>query len=148
MRRRAMRVAMRRISWTDQRMRLGWPGRAGAAFSEVSIGSRDGVLSPSWQTPASPGTYGDANRARNGFRFGPDQFGLGGLEAVLDGPAAPLDHGQPLDGSAGRAPGGEVGAFSIGDAAPDQQAAGPQAGVRAPVFVCIEIGQFEIRPVV
>ena len=37
---------------------------------------------------------------------------LGGLEAVLDRPALPLDLDQGLDRGPDRAPGGEVGAFA------------------------------------
>ena len=50
---------------------------------------------------------------------------LGGLEAVLDGPAMPFHLDERLDGRPGRAPCLEEGQIAIGDAAPDQQTACP-----------------------
>ena len=48
------------------------------------------------------------------------EFGLGGLEAVLDGPAMTLDADQGLDGGLGRTPGGEEGQVAVGDVTADQ----------------------------
>ena len=53
------------------------------------------------------------------------EFGLGGLERVLDRPAPPLDAHQCLDRGPGRAPGREEREFPVGQAAPDQQATRP-----------------------
>lgn len=71
------------------------------------------------------------------------EFAFGGLEAILDRPAPSLDGNQGLEGGLGRAPGGEVGARAVADGAPDQQAAGPQAGAAA-VLLCLKVSQFEI----
>ena len=51
---------------------------------------------------------------------------FGGLEAVLDRPAAALNADERADRSSCRAPRGEVSQISISDIAPDQQAACPQ----------------------
>ena len=72
---------------------------------------------------------------------------LGGLEAVLDGPAMPFDADQRLDRRFRWAPCGEVGEIAIGDVAPDQQAARPQAMVFFVELFSLEIGQFEVAPV-
>src|ERR1700759_5678047 len=58
-------------------------------------------------------------------------------------PASPKKHE-----GASRAPGGEVGALAISQTASDQQSAGPQSALRAVVFAGIEIGQFQISPII
>src|SRR5665213_644208 len=74
---------------------------------------------------------------------------LGGLEAILDGPAMAFYRHQLCHGRSLRTPSGEEGKICrIGDAAPDQQAARPWAGEGVAVFAGIEIGQFEIGPIV
>src|SRR3954463_10156670 len=47
-----------------------------------------------------------------GFIVVEAEFGLGGLEAVLDRPAPPFDSNQRLDAGPCRAPRGEVGAVA------------------------------------
>ena len=76
------------------------------------------------------------------------QFVLAGLETVFDVPALPFHRHQRLNTGASGAPGGEVGALAISEVAPDQQAPGPQPALRAVVFAGIEVGQFQIRPVI
>ncbi len=91
------------------------------------------------------------------------ELGLGGLEAVLDGPALPFDRHKGADARAGSvsfadiapgdrfamAPGGEERARAVGDAAPDQQAARPQAmAAGIALSLGVEVGQLHIRPVV
>jgi hypothetical protein len=63
---------------------------------------------------------------RSGFIVRQAKFVLGGLEAVFDGPAMPLDSNERLDQRSGRASGGEVSHFAIGDMAADQQTARPK----------------------
>lgn len=75
------------------------------------------------------------------------EFVFGGLKAVLDRPAMAFDCDQRFDGCSCRAPGGEEGKIAISDAATDQQAACPQVVVGAVELPGIEIGQFEIAPV-
>ena len=75
------------------------------------------------------------------------EFVFSGLEAVLDRPAMAFDRDQRFDGRSCRAPGGEEGKIAIGDAATDQQAACPQAVVGAVELPGMEIGQFEIAPI-
>ena len=53
------------------------------------------------------------------------EFVLGGLEAVLDGPAMPFYLDERFDGCPGRAPCREEGEIAVGDGTPDQQAACP-----------------------
>src|SRR3954470_6478263 len=72
----------------------------------------------------------------------------GGLEAVLDRPALPFDGHQCIDAGPGRAPGGEAGILAVRDGAPGQQTAGPEPTLAAVVFVGLEVGQFEIGPVI
>src|SRR5437763_10493038 len=74
------------------------------------------------------------------------ELGLGGLEGVLDRPAPTLDADQHLERGAGRAPGGEVGQAGIAEAAPDEQATRPGAGLRAADLLGFEIRQLQIGP--
>ena len=72
---------------------------------------------------------------------------FGGLETVLDRPAMAFDHHQRFDGCRRRTPGGEEGEIAIGDMTTDQQTARPRALIGAVEFLGIEIGQFEIAPI-
>lgn len=76
------------------------------------------------------------------------EFILGGLKAVLDGPAMPFHTDKSFDGRAGRAPSCEEGKVITGDVAADQQASGPCPGCAIDIFVGFEVGEFEIGPVV
>jgi hypothetical protein len=69
------------------------------------------------------------------------EFILGGLEAVLDGPAMPFHLHQRVDWRPGRTPCREEGQIAIGDVAPDQQAARPGPGPLRVVFGGVEVGQ-------
>src|SRR6185312_5527881 len=69
-------------------------------------------------------------------------------KALLHRPAMALDRDQRLNRDAGRTAGRETGRLAIADAAPDQQAADPQAATWRIKLGGIEIGQFEIRPVI
>src|SRR3954469_6964983 len=73
---------------------------------------------------------------------------LRGLEGIFDDPALPFDGDQGLDCGPGRTPGGEVGTLAIGKAAADQQATGPEAGGAGSGLLCLQVGQFEVSPVV
>ena len=75
------------------------------------------------------------------------KLGLGGLEAVLDGPAMTFHHDQFFRGRALGAPGGEERQSTIGNVAADQQPSRPLPGERAVVLRDIEVGEFEISPV-
>jgi hypothetical protein len=59
-----------------------------------------------------------------------------------------LDGNKGLDVCSGGTPGREEGELAIANGAPDQQATGPQSGFRLAIFVGMEIGEFEARPVV
>src|SRR3954449_863291 len=76
------------------------------------------------------------------------ELGLGGLERVLDRPAPTLDADQHLERGAGRAPGGEVGQAGIAEAAPDEQATRPGAGLGAADLLGLEIRPLQVGPVV
>ena len=128
MRRWARRMATRRISWTDQRIRSAPPGEPDRAFwgrgrvRVVADGRQHGEGQHDERdvpVPAMPGA---------GLVVVETELGLGGLEGVLDRPALPFDSDQRLDPGAGRAPGGEEGELAIGEAAADQKAPRPQAG--------------------
>src|SRR3954469_24873700 len=83
-----------------------------------------------------------------GFVVIKTQFVLAGLETVFDAPALSFHRHQCLDAGASRAPGGEVGALAISKVTPDQQAAGPQPALPTVILAGIEIGQFQIRPII
>ena len=89
--------------------------------------------------PAMPGTA---------FVVIEGEFVLGGHEAVLESPAAAFDQQQLLDSCSLGTPGGEEGQSAIGDGAADQETPCPLSSEGAVVFAGIEIGQFEIGPVV
>ena len=75
------------------------------------------------------------------------EFVFRGLKTVLNRPPMALDRHQRFDGCYGWTPGGEEGEVTIGDMTPDQQAAGPKALIGAARFFDLEIGQFEIAPI-
>src|SRR3954465_11850300 len=145
MRRWASRTATRRISWSDQRMR---PGELEQRFWGRRL---VGML-------ADHGQHGEGeHRPRDGP--GPavpaaglvviePELVLGGLEAVLDRPAASLGLDQRRYFGPGPAPGREEGGLAVGDGAADQQAPRPQAGEAVAVLGGLEVGQLEIGPVV
>ena len=72
---------------------------------------------------------------------------FGGLKTVLDRPAMAFDRHQRFDGCRRWTPGGEEGEIAIGDMTTDQQTARPRALIGAVEFLGIEIGQFEIAPI-
>ena len=140
MRRCAKRVATRRSSWTDRRMRGGAVGGGAAVFlwgglvCAVADGGPHGGQHDERRVavPAVPGP---------GFVVVEAKLGLGGVEAVFDGPALPFDLDQRLDPGAGRAPRGEERMGAVGQAAPDQRAARPGAIQRRIELVRVEVGQ-------
>jgi len=71
-----------------------------------------------------------------------------GFKAVLDRPSMAFDRHQRFDGRSRRAPGGEEGEIAIGDMTPDQQTARPQTIISTVELLGLEIGQFEITPIV
>src|ERR1700761_5922746 len=89
--------------------------------------------------PAMPGA---------GFVMVEAEFVLGGLETFLDPPTCSFHADQSLDRRAMRAPGCEIGAFTIGDTASDQQTARPQARSEGIERFGVKIGQRAIGPVV
>ena len=76
------------------------------------------------------------------------EFVLGGLETFLDPPTCSFHADQSVDRRAVRAPGGEIGAFPIGDTASDQQTARPQARSGGVELCGVKIGQRAIGPVI
>ena len=72
---------------------------------------------------------------------------LGSLKTVLDRPAMAFDCDQRFNGRSCWAPGGEEGEVIICDATTDQQTACPQTVICAVELPGIEIGQFEIAPI-
>ena len=76
------------------------------------------------------------------------EFILGGFEAVLDGPAVSYDGNERLDGCSGQAPGREECEVAISDIAVDQEPARPERRAGLIIFGSIEIGEFEVGPVV
>ena len=70
-----------------------------------------------------------------------------GLETVLDRPPMAFDRHQRFDGCCRWTPGGEEGEITIGDMTTDQQAACPKTFICTAKFFDLEIGQFEIAPI-
>src|SRR5258708_952667 len=70
-----------------------------------------------------------------------------GLKTVLDRPPMAFDRHQRFDGCSRWTPGGEEGEIAIGDVTTDQQTARPQSLICAVEFFDLEIGQFEITPI-
>ena len=149
MRRCASFMAMRRISWIDQRIRSGFVRISGMRF--FGRGAAIGAMTDDGHhgegehdqrdvaVPAMPGTA---------FVVIEAEFVLGGFEAVLDSPAMAFDQHQLFHGRPLGTPSGEEGEIAVGDVAADQEAPRPLSGEGAVVFAGIEIGQFEIGPVV
>ena len=69
-----------------------------------------------------------------------------GLKTVLDRPPMAFDRHQRFDGCSRWTPGSEKGEIVIGDMTADQQAACPQTLICAVGVFDLEIGQFEITP--
>src|SRR3954464_14922158 len=146
-RRWASRLARRRISWTDQRTIGGTAGLE--CFLGVVRWCSPGAGSPpAGRRPASPARRGGASVPAAGLVVVEPELGLGGLERVLDRPAPTLDADQHLERGAGRAPGGGVGQAGIAEAAPDEQATRPGAGLGAAGLLGFEIRQLQVAPVV
>src|SRR5512144_841594 len=139
----ANRQARRRISWTDHRT-IGGSARRGAFWGAMTAFAR-------WRITAS---RAKASMTSETWRCQPCQLRvslwsspLGGLEAVLDRPAATFGTDQGLDGRALRAPGGEKGQALVGEAASDEQAARPQAmAARIALSLCLEVRQHHHTP--
>src|SRR5450432_370787 len=70
-----------------------------------------------------------------------------GLKTVLDRPPMAFDCHQRFDGCSRWTPGGEEGEIAIGDMTTDQQTACPKTLICAVEFFDIEIGQFDIAPI-
>src|SRR5882757_9346604 len=70
-----------------------------------------------------------------------------GLKTVLDRPSMAFDRHQRFDGCCRWAPSGEEGEIAIGDMTADQQTACPQTLICAVKFFDLEIGQFEVAPI-
>src|SRR3954454_10319018 len=145
MRRWASRTATRRISWSDQRMR---PGELEQRFWGRRL---VGML-------ADHGQHGEGEHRQRDVPV-PDapaaglvviepELVLGGLEAVLDRPAASLGLDQRRYLGPGRAPGREEGELAAGGGTADQEAPCPKAGEAVPVLGGLEVGQLEVGPVV
>ena len=125
------------MSW--RRARLGFFGRRlvglmldGSHHGKCEHDERDVTM------PAMP---------RSGFVVVEPELVLGSLKAVLDRPAVAFDADKCLDCRPCRAPGREVGEIAVSDITSDQQASCPKdLAVMVGVFT-LEIGQFEVAPV-
>src|ERR1700675_4663291 len=71
-----------------------------------------------------------------------------GLKAVLDRPPMAFDRHQRFDGCSSWTPGREEGEIAIGDMTTDQQTSCPKTMICAVKLFDLEIGQFEIAPIV
>ena len=70
-----------------------------------------------------------------------------GLKTVLDRPPMAFDRHQRFDGCSRWTPGAEEREITIGDISTDQQTSRPKTMMCAVKFFGLEIGQFEIAPI-
>ena len=70
-----------------------------------------------------------------------------GLKTVLNRPPMAFDCHQRFDRCCRSAPGGEEGEIAIGDISTDQQTSRPKALIGAVKFFDLEIGLFEMAPI-
>src|ERR1700704_4131156 len=149
---RASLMAMRRTSWIDQRINDGvamllflpW---FGVSFFLAVADWRDGGSPPSWRRRASPGKRGVATHARICSRCDRARTRFSRSQTVLDRPPIAFDRHQRFDECSRWTPCGEEGEIAIGDMTTDQQTARPQSLICAVEFFALEIGQFEITPI-
>src|SRR3546814_670255 len=111
----ATRVAMRRISWIDQRISGGWAGGfwGWGGIGLVADRHHHGEGEHDQRDMAMPSMPGA------GLVVVEAEFVFGGFEAVLDCPAMAFHLDQCLDGRALRAPCGEEGEIAVGYSAAD-----------------------------
>src|SRR5664279_399079 len=149
---RASLMAMRRTSWIDQRINDGvtmlwvllW---SGVSFFLAAADWRDGGSPPSWRRRASPGKRGDATHARICSRCDRARARFSRSQNCPRSPTDGLHRHQRFDGCCRWAPGGEEGEIAIGDMTTDQQTACPKTMICVVKFFGLEIGQFEIAPI-
>src|SRR6266481_8806473 len=151
---RASLMATRRISWIDQRINDGvapflflllpwsgvpffWRRRIGAMADHRHHGEGEHDKR-NVAMPAMPGSA---------LVVIESELVLRGLKTVLDRPPVAFDRHQRFDGCSCRTPGGEEGEIAIGDMTTDQQTACPKTVICAVKFFNLEIGQFEIAPI-
>src|SRR5664280_1721124 len=149
---RASLMATRRISWIDQRINDGvalllfLPRSGGAFFWRRRIGAM-----------ADHRHHGEGEHHQGNVAMPPmpgsalvviePEFVFRGLKTVLDRPSMAFDRHQRFDGCCRWAPGGEEGEVAINDISTDQQTARPKTMICAVEFFDLEIGQFEIAPI-
>jgi hypothetical protein len=93
------------------------------------------------------GKRGDATHARICSRCDRVRIVFRGLKTVLDRPPMAFDRHQRFDGRYRWTPCGEEGEITIGDTTTDQPTACPKTLICAAKFFDLEIGQFEIAPI-
>src|SRR5580704_19173589 len=109
-----------------------------ARWRIAAIMAKASITRETWRCPPMPGSALVVIESELVFR---------GLETVLNRPSMAFDCHQRFDGCCGWTPGGEEGEVTIGDMTSDQQAAGPKTLICAAKFFVLEIGQFEIAPI-
>ena len=135
----ASRIATRRISWTDQRISgiSVWSPLLSSSGVPCSLffGGRRRHLVRMMADRAHHGEGQHDQRdvtmpavPRAGLVVRQPEFGLRGLEGILDCPAVPFDRNQGGDPGSGRAPGLEEGQLAVAETAADQKTARPQSG--------------------
>src|SRR5882762_6018565 len=149
---RASLMAMRRTSWIDQRINDGvamlwalpW---FGVSFFLAAANWRDGGSPPSWRRRASPEDVAMPSMPGSALVVIEPELVFRGLETVLDRPPMAFDRHQRFDGCSRWTPGAEEGEITIGDISTDQQTSRPKTMMCAVKFFDLEIGQFEITPI-
>src|ERR1700681_4056545 len=145
-------MAMRRTSWIDQRVRGGvaallclpwfgvaffWRRRIGAMADWRHHGEGEHHQG-NVAMPAMPGSALVVIESELVFC---------GLKTVLDRTPMVFARHQRFDGCCRWTPSGEEGEIPIGDMTADQQTACPKTLICAAKFFDLEIGQFEIAPI-
>src|ERR1700730_11719827 len=152
MRLRASLMMMRRPFWIDQRIKDGlgvfWvlPWLGGEFFWRRRIGAMADHRHHS-EGEHHQGNVAMPSMPRSALVVIEPELVFRGLKAVLDRPPMAFDRHQRFDGCSRWTPGGEEGEITIGDISTDQQTSRPKTMICAVKFFDLEIGQFEITPI-
>src|SRR6266446_5566587 len=150
---RASLMAMRRTSWIDHRINDGVAMVWFLPWFGVSFFWRRRIGAMADHRHHGEGEHHQRNVAmpsmpRSALVVIEPELVFRGLETVLDRPPMAFDRHQRFDGCSRWTPGAEEGEITIGDISTDQQTSRPKTMMCAVEFFGLEIGQFEITPVV
>src|ERR1700676_1584097 len=149
---RASLMAMRRTSWIDQRINDGLAMFWILPWFGVEFFWRRRIGTMADHRHHSEGEHHQGNVAmpsmpRSALVVIEPELVFRGLKAILDRPPMAFDRHQRFDGCSRWTPGAEEGEITIGDISTDQQTSRPETMICAVKFFDLEIGQFDIAPI-